>query len=415
MNLALIAWRNLWRQKRRTILTLISIAFGGFLAILMTAMQDRSWADFIDSAAKMGGGHVRIQHPEYLDTPSLKKTVTGTAGLRALAEDDPDVDKVVERIFGQVMVSTATDSFGAALIAYDPAGEDAETFSFLEGITEGVMFETSNDPGIILGKNLAKNLGVEMSGKVVYTMMDKSGEIVAGLGRLSGIIGTGAGSLDSSLVLLPIDVVREALGYQADEATHVSLFLADGRDSDAVAQRIGDKLSADARAITWSDASPDIAGFIAMKVGGAIVMEIIIGLLILAGIFNTLFISVMERVREFGIMLAIGWSSAQVFVLVMLESLWLALIGLVLTGAVTWFPYKALHDTGIDLSEVYATQDSNALEISGVGFDTTLHIGIYPESLTVILICIVVATLSAGLYPAWKAGRVPPVESIKLV
>ncbi len=415
MNLARIAWRNLWRQKRRTILTLISIAFGGFLAILMTAMQDQSWADFIDTAAKMGGGHVRVQHPEYLETPSLKKTVTGTAALRALAEADPAVSRVVERIFGQVMLSTATDSFGGALIAYDPASENAETFSFLDGITEGGMFETSNDPGIILGKNLAKNLGVEMGGKVVYTMMDKDGEIVAGLGRLSGIIGTGAGSLDGSLALLPIDVVREALGYQADEATHVSLFLTDGRDSDAVAGRLNKKLDASSRAITWSDASPDIAGFIAMKVGGAIVMELIIGLLILAGIFNTLFISVMERVREFGIMLAIGWSSAQIFALIMLESLWLALVGLLLTGAVTWFPYKALHDNGIDLSAVYATQDSNALEISGVGFDTTLHIGIYPESLAVILCAILFATLSAGLYPAWKAGRVPPVESIKLV
>jgi len=252
-----------------------------------------------------------------------------------------------------------------------------------------------------------------MGGKVVYTMMDKNGEIVAGLGRLSGIIGTGAGSLDGSLALLPIDVVREALGYAPDEATHVSAFLPDGRNSDAVARRLNKQLSEGVTAKTWADAQPDIAGFVAMKIGGAIVMEIIIGLLILAGIFNTLFISVMERVREFGIMLAIGWSSAQVSALVMIESAWLALIGLLLTGAVTWFPYKSLHENGIDMSAVYATQD--ALEISGVGFDTTLHVGIYPESLAVILVCIVVATLAAGIYPAWKAGRVPPVESIKLV
>lgn len=141
-------------------------------------------------------------------------------------------------------------------------------------------------------------------------------------------------------------------------------------------------------------------------------MELIIGLLIVAGIFNTLFVSVMERVREFGIMLAIGWSSAQVFGLVMWESLWLALVGLVLTGAVTWFPYKALAEHGIDMTEVYASQTA---EISGVGFNMVMKIGIYPESAAVILVSILVATLSAGLYPAWRAGRVPPVESIKLV
>jgi ABC-type lipoprotein release transport system permease subunit len=413
MKLPQIAWRNLWRQKRRTILTLISIAFGGFLAILMTAMQDRSWADFIDTAARMGGGHVRIQHPDYLETPSLKKTVTGTAELRALAEADPAVDRVVERIFGQVMLSTATDSFGGAMIAYDPERETADTFRFGEGLTEGALFETSRDKGIVLGKKLARNLNVELGGKVVYTMMDKNGEIVAGLGRVSGVIGTGAGSLDGSLALLPLDVVRQALGYASDEATHVAVFLEDGRDADAVAGRLNGALGPSARAMTWADAQPDIAGFIAMKVGGAIVMEVIIGLLILAGIFNTLFISVMERVREFGIMLAIGWSPRQVFGLVMWESLWLALVGLVLTGAISWFPYKTMAEKGIDLSEVYATQD--ALEISGVGFDTTLHVGIYPESLAIILCCILLATLSAGLYPAWRAGRVAPVESIKLV
>jgi ABC-type lipoprotein release transport system permease subunit len=412
MNLARIAWRNLWRQKRRTILTLISIAFGGFLAIIMTAMQDRSWADFIDTAARMGGGHVRIQHPDYLETPSLKKTVTGTAELREMAMADARVDRVVDRIFGQVMLSTATDSFGASLIAYDPQAETDDTFRFLDGLSAGTMFTSSRDPGIILGTKLAQNLGVEMGGKVVYTMMDKNGEIVAGLARLSGIVGTGAGSLDGSLALLPIDTVRDALGYAADESTHVALFLRDGRDSDAVAATMAPQIGPERRALTWSDAQPDIAGFIAMKVGGAIFMELIIGLLIVAGIFNTLFVSVMERVREFGIMLAIGWSSAQVFGLVMWESLWLALVGLVLTGAVTWFPYKALAEHGIDMTEVYASQTA---EISGVGFNMVMKIGIYPESAAVILVSILVATLSAGLYPAWRAGRVPPVESIKLV
>jgi len=413
MNLAAIAWKNLWRQKRRTILTLVSIAFGGFLAILMTSMQDRSWANFIDTAARMGGGHVRVQHPEYIETPSLKYSVVDTKNIRDLAAADPDVEVAVERIFGHVMLSTATDSFGGALIAYDPAAETPETFSFIEGLKEGALFETSTDKGIVLGKRLAENLGVGLGKKVVYTMMDKEGEIVAGLGRVSGLIGTGADSMDGALVLLPIDVVRETLGYGPDEATNVGVFLSDSRRSHAVAARLAAALPDTVAPLTWSEARPDIATFIQMKVGGAIAMEIIIGLLILAGIFNTLFVSVMERVREFGIMLAIGWSPRQVFGLVMFESLWLALIGLVATGAISYFPYKSLSENGIDMTEVYAGQD--AVEVSGIGFDMTLAVGIYPESLVVILAAIVLATLTAGIYPAWKAGRVDPVDSIKLV
>ena len=92
--LAVVAWRNLWRQKRRTLLTLSSIVFGGFLAVLFTALQDRSFADFIDTAARLGGGHVTLQHPEYLDTPTLKRTVQGNGELRGLASQDKDVERL---------------------------------------------------------------------------------------------------------------------------------------------------------------------------------------------------------------------------------------------------------------------------------------------------------------------------------
>ena len=77
-----LAWRNLWRQKRRTLLTLISIAFGGFLAVIMTGTQDYTWVDLIDSSARMGSGHITIQHPEYLDKPTLSRTVTETDAKR---------------------------------------------------------------------------------------------------------------------------------------------------------------------------------------------------------------------------------------------------------------------------------------------------------------------------------------------
>ncbi len=110
--LAAVAWRNLWRQKRRTLLTLSSIAFGGFLAVLFTALQDRSFADFIDTAARLGGGHVTLQHSEYLNTPTLTRTVQDAGRLRDLVSQDQDVEQVVNRITGQIMLATASDSFG---------------------------------------------------------------------------------------------------------------------------------------------------------------------------------------------------------------------------------------------------------------------------------------------------------------
>ena len=423
LKLAVVAWRNLWRHKRRTLLTLSSIAFGGFLAVMFTALQDRSFADFIDTAARLGSGHVTLQHPDYLDTPRLTRTVQASAELRALVAQHSDVARTVERISGQIMLATASDSFGAFFMAYDPELEDDSTLSFGEGLVEGAMFTTPQDEGIILGKKLAHNLGLKIGKKVVYTMLDKQGEIVSGMRRLSGVISTGAPSLDAGLCLLPINTVREALGYTNDESTAVAVFLSDARQSAAVTGRLNKVLDAgplDTRpigpvALAWDEIRPELSTFIAMKVGGARFMELIIAILVAAGIFNTLFVSVMERTREFGIMLAIGYSPGQLFSLVMWESLWLGLVGIVTSALITIGPYVYLVNTGIDMSAIIGGTAGVATEVAGVGFDGTLRVGIFPEHLMIIVLAIALATLTAGLYPAWRAGNVVPVESIKLV
>lgn len=417
--LAIMAWRNLWRHTRRTVLTLSSIAFGGFLAIMFTALQDRSFADFIDTAARLGSGHVTLQHPDYLDTPRLTRTVQASPELRALVARDRAVARVVERISGQIMLATASDSFGAFFMAYDPELEDDSTLSFGQGLVAGEMYTTPQDRGIILGQKLAHNLGLTIGKKLVYTMLDKQGEIVSGMRRLSGVINTGAPSLDAGLCLLPINTVREVLGYTSDESTAVAVFLSDSRQSAAVAQRLNQAVDSGTRdsgpvALAWDEIQPELASFIAMKVGGARFMELIIALLVAAGIFNTLFVSVMERTREFGIMLAIGYAPGQLFGLVMWESLWLGLVGTVASAVITIGPYMYLVHTGIDMSAMLGGADSQLAEIAGVGFDPTLRVGIFPEHLLLIVLAILTATLTAGLYPAWRAGRVVPVESIKL-
>ncbi len=451
------AWRNLWRQKRRTILTLISITFGGFLAVMFTAMQDYTWVDFIDSSARLGSGHITIQHPEYMDKPTLSRTVTDTDDKRAAVANDADVAVAVERTAGQAMLATAHDSFGAFFIAFDPTQESEYTQEWNERackpavattdraemeacallrdsaqceenaacewgykrLLAGELFTAPDDDGIILGKVLAENLEAELGDKVVYTLTDRSGEIVSGMERLCGIITTGAESTDAAIALLPIDTVRGVVGYDPAESTQVAIFLDSGRRTLTVSERIDALIGPDAAVLTWDQMQPEIKSFVAMKKGGALVMNLVIGVLIAAGIFNTLFMSVMERTREFGVMMAIGYTPKQLFFLVMAESGILALLGLVLCAIPTVPLYLKLAETGLDMTSTYRQMGildaQGSMDLAGVGFDPILPFGLFPESAIAIVCAIVGATLLAGLYPAWKAGRVEPVESIKLV
>jgi ABC-type lipoprotein release transport system permease subunit len=405
-----MAWRSLWRQPRRTGITLSSIVFGVMLAVIMTGITDANFAEMIDLAARLGGGHVTLQHPDYLDAPTFAKTVQGGA-LRDAALRDGDVRRVVTRISGQLMLSTAERSYGAGFIAFDPAAEDASTLSLIDAIAEGRPLESAADRGVVIGQRLAENLGLGLGRKVVFTLTDKHGEIVRDVARVSGLLRTGSPSIDGALVLFGIDRMRQVLGYAPEEAIQVALFLDDQRAAETVAARFEDELAGGAASLPWNRAQPDLANFIAIKVAGGRFMEAVVMLLVAAGIFNTLLVSVMERLREFGIMLALGFSPGALFRVVMYESLWLALVGLGLGALVTAGPYWYLATTGFD---ALAAMGGSGSEIAGVAVTGRMYAGIYPEHALAIGAAAVAATLLAGVYPALKAGRVHPVETIRL-
>ncbi len=412
LDLGSMAWRNLWRNRRRTVLTLVSIAFGTMLAVIFTGMGDANFAAMIDLAARMGGGHVTLQHPEYLDAPTLGRTVPGASRLREIALRDPAVRRATLRVSGNLMLATAGQSYGAGFIAFDPTLEDASTLSVLDALVEGELFPTADSRGVILGVRLAEKLGVRLGRKVVYTLTDRHGEIVQEAARVVGLVETGSPTIDAGLCLLSLGRAREVLGYADDEALQVALFLEDQRTAQVVASRLEAALAPGVAALPWFAIQPELAGFISMKVASARFLEVIIMLLVAAGIFNTLFVSVMERVREFGIMLALGFSPAMIFGLVMCESLWLALLGLLLAGAVSAAPYWYLSEVGIDLTSQIGAGGS---EVAGVAVSPVMQVGIYADHLVAIGIAALLATLLSGLYPAWSAGRVEPVESIRIV
>lgn len=407
-SLASLAWRNLWRNRRRTMITLASIVFGFFLAILMTAMQDKNWDDMINVAARLGGGHVTVQNPKYDESPTLKNTVQDVSSILDAALGVEGATRAVPRVIGQAMVNTAYESYGAAFIAIDPALEDESTFAILGAIELPDEF-VRGERSILLGHKLAENLRAQDGDKIVYTLTDKEGEIVSGMGRLHGTVLTGAPSLDAGLFLLPLESLRQAVGLGDQEATQVAVFLDDQRDSAEAAASLQAELG-EVSVLPWNRARPDLAMFIALKVGGALFMQLLIAILVAAGIFNTLFVGVMERLREFGIMRAIGWSSAKLFRLVMVESFFLGIVGLVLGTLFTLGPYYYLARTGIDVSAMAGSE----MEIAGVGMSTILKVGIFPENAVRIALFALAAVLLSGVYPAWKAGRVEPVEAIKL-
>ena len=407
-----MAWRNLWRRKRRTLITAISIGFGVMLAVTFTGSGDYWYTNMINAGATMGLGHITIEPNGYNQTPSLDKRLLNAGQIRKHVLTMPGVSNAIVWIMGQAMFASASKTIGGMFLAVDPAQESPGQNLLLGSLIQGQLFPGTDGRGIVVGSKMAKKLNLRIGKKLVYTTTDISGEIVSEIARVTGIFETGVGEVDGALVLLPIDSVRAILHYDDEDATLVAVTVNDQRHSERIRDKIATAVGNPLREVlTWKQTQTELAGIITMDKSGNYISQVLIGLLIAAGILNTLLMSVLERTREFGVMMAVGMSPGTLFKLVIVESFWLALIGLAVGVIITapWYAY--LHYVGLDFSGAIG----NDYSAGGVLVDPIFRIRLYKESIITILAGVFSLTLLSGIYPAWRAGRTPPVESLKAI
>ncbi len=410
MRLGKMAWRNLLRHKRRTSITSFSVAFGVLLTVTFTGSGDYSYTNMIDTSVTMGLGHLTIEPPGYNDSPTLAKTIGDADDIRKRVLDIPGITDAQVRIMGQAMFASGAKSVGGMFLGVHPGNETEEHNIFLRSITKGKMFAETGGREIVIGEKMAERLGLRLGKKLVYTVTDKNGEMVSQVSRVSGLFRTGEDMVDSTIVLLPIDRLRKTLHYAEQDASMVAVFIEDQRRADGrrleIIQTIG---TGQHEVLTWNETQAELAGLIAVDRASNYLLQFLIGLLIAAGIFNTLLMSVMERTREFGIMMAMGMAPSQVVKLVIIESFWIGVMGLVLGIVITAPWYIFMSKTGINLESLIGDDYS----VGGVLFDPVLKIRLFKESVIAILTGVFGLTLLSGLYPAFRAGRIPPCESIK--
>jgi putative ABC transport system permease protein len=406
-----MAWRNLWRRKRRTMITAFSIAFGVLLSVTFTGIADYSYNSAINSGADLGFGHLTIEPEGYNDNPTLDKRLHNVETLRSRAAGMPGVTGATAKIVGQGMFASAVKNVGGTFMGIDPTRESPVNNLFIRSLVEGNLFLSTGDRLAIVGTGMAKKLNLKIGKKLVYTVTDIHGEIVSDIARVSGIFRTGSDEMDGAVVLLPIDRVRATLNYNTGEASIVSLFIEDQRRAGRIRDRIAPTVAGTGAVIlAWYDTQPDLSAVIAMDKTGHYLIQILVGLVIAAGILNTILMSVLERTREFGVMMAVGMSPGRLFRLIVIESLLIGLLGLAVGVILTvpWYAY--MNRVGIDFSNLLEGGYSIG---GGAMVEPVIRIRLYWDTVAMILVAVFTVSLTAGLYPAYRAGRIPPVETLK--
>ena len=411
MNLNTMAWRTLTRNRRRTLITSFSVAFGIFLAVTFTGSGDYSYTNMIDTSAVMGFGHVTVEAAGYNENPSLSRWFPDADRIRKAAADLPAVAGAYTRIMGQAMFAAGAKSAGGMFLAIDPASETPQHNFFLRSIVKGRLFESTDGRGALIGVEMAEKLNIRPGKKMIITVTDKNGQLASELLRISGLFKTGDHAADSGIVLLPLGRIRQTLGYGKDGASLVAMYVNDQRQARKIRRQLTAGLSGsgELEVLTWHETQSDLSGLIAVDRLFNYLLQLLVGLVIAAGIMHTMLMSVLERTREFGIMMALGLKPGQVVRLVLIESFWLGCLGVVIGIIMTvpWFYYMS--ETGIDLSR-HVGEDYSA---GGVLVDPVMKLRLFKESGLAILVTVFFLTLAAGVYPAIRAGRIMPVDTIK--
>ncbi len=406
-----LAWRNLLRRRRRTLLTALSVGTGLWVTLLFTGMGNHNWANMVNTSAKMGLGHVTIEPAGYLGSPSVSKRFAVDARMLAATGAIHGVTRAIPRIMAEGMFATASKSVGGSIIGIDPALESADQNFFLKSLAAGRLFQTADEPGVMVGMKLAEKLNLKIGKKLVYTAADVNGNIVSDLARVTAIFQTGVEAVDGGVILLPIKKLRRMLGYGENEATLVAVFLNDERRAPDIRAAIAAQAFPGTETWTWNETQTELAGMITIDHISHLFFQFFIGLLVAAGILDTILMSVLERKHEFGVMLAVGSSPLFLFRLVLMESFFIGLLGLMLGVIVNSPFYIYLSRWGYDLSSLLP----EGYDLSRVPLDPVMKVIYYPEDVAGIAAAVFALTLLAGLYPAWRASRMPPMESIRSV
>ncbi|MDF1562363.1 MAG: ABC transporter permease [Deltaproteobacteria bacterium] len=405
-----LAWRNLFRNKRRTLITMSAIAFGLALLVVSSAMGDGGHNQMIRYGVANQAGHLVVQGEGFQKERKVEILVPDTAEVVATAKRLAPDAKVVQRVFFDGLLTSPRSAVGVAMVGVE-AGPEAEVGDLDTKIVEGRYLTDEDSQGIIIGTLLAEALEVAPGDKVVL-MTQQNGDIQNVLFRVTGLFKTGMAELDGFYAHVPLKKAQEAFSL-GTEVNQVSLHLPDPDDTDALALRLREALasaSISAEVLPWQEALPELYEFILLDDGGMYVLILIIAIVVAFGILNTVLMSVLERTHELGVMLSLGMTPWQVAAMILTEAVLLGLISIVVGSGVGGLMAWPLIVNGIDVSEMVAGQ--GAVGAAGVPMDMMLYGELSAVKVVVFARITFGLTLLAALYPTWKAARLHPVEAI---
>ena len=398
-----MAWRNLWRSPRRTLITISAISIGLMAIVFYFGLMDGMNSQTLENNIRGHAGHIKVYAKGYKKDPTLSKRIKEPGDILRILSEEPHILYALPRINAQGLAATEVKSAGVMIRGIDLKQEEKAS-DFKRYVREGIYDIPAGK--ILIGKDLAKLLRAGIGETLSLIVQAADGSIGAENYKIGGIFYTGEAAMDSSLVVMSLEDLR-ALTVLGGDVTEITVILDRSENTKGVMKSLEGRLDREGlELVGWEEL---LAFLLAMQSLAEVFKYVPLVILIVVaslGILNTVLMSVSERTRELGIMMALGTRPSRIVFLILLETTLLGIAGVILgvTGGMILLTYFG--DRGIDFS-----QWSEGLRT--IPFHpTTIYPVIEPVSFYLATGVVFVSAVLSALYPAYKAARLRPVEAI---
>ncbi len=402
-----LAWRNIWRQKRRTLITTVAMAAGLAFCLAMVCLVDGTYVQMFDDVVTQTVGHAQVHHPDYPKKRAVWATIPQAEALLEELEALPEVHGATARVYGHALVGTEQQVVGAMLLGIDPAREATMT-QLDRWVEQGRYLDPDARGELLLGYELAEKLRAAPGDELMAVTQAADGSTGNELYTVVGVVNTGDTMKDRSGAWMLTQDLQELLVLPGQ--VHEISLLSAGRDA-VPGMLTAAAPSAESRGLlqrSWAELNPQMAQMLELADASMFIMLFIVFGVAALGILNTMLMSVFERTKELGVIKALGLRPLQLVHLVFWESAWLAgvavLIGLPLGLAMdAW-----LVGYGLDLSS-----SMDGMSMMGARWDPVMYGVFRMEPILVAVIGLFVVSLLASVWPAFRAARLKPVEAMR--
>ncbi|PTN09967.1 ABC transporter permease [Mangrovibacterium marinum] len=399
-----LAWRNIWRNRRRTYITAASVFFGVLLSTFMTSMQEGTYSKMIDNVVSFYSGYIQIHHTDYWENKTIDYCFTPDDTLLESLAKNPEIRLIVPRLESFALMAYANNTKGGALIGVDPQKED-EMSHLSQWVTEGSYLKP-NDDGILLAVNLAKNLSVQVNDTVVLLSQGYHGATAAALFPVRGILKFPSPTMNNMGGYIDLKTAQNFFSV-SNQLSSLVLMVNDYSEVNKQKHLLHNKLGNQYEIMTWDEMDPLTKNMIDADRSGAYITKGILYTLVGFGIFGTVIMMMAERRKEMGIMVAIGMQKGRLSTILFFEIVLLGFIGVLAGFAfslpfISYFVYHPIPLTG-----------ESAKAYEEFGFEPAMYFSAQWFIFARQVLIIFILTLLVFCYPLIKTVRLKLTKALR--